>query len=470
MKVIKRDGTPQDYCFDKIRDALRKAFESVGQEVPEKFEEKVREAVEKAILKNNGDGTPIEDIQDIIQKELIKGNKYDVVESFINYRRKREEIRQDKMDIFKQIEEKLSAKNVQNQNANIDEESFDGRVGEMAGVVCKSLALKQMRRQSRLNHEKNEIYIHDLDAWKSGKHNCLTYPLDKSFSEGFNTRQTDIRTAGSVNTAMQLTAVLFQLQSLTMFGGVSASHIDHSMVPYVRKSFYKHYIVGCEFVSDEKFDFKLENPEKISIEDERYKQNEKVYKYALAMTEKEVHQAVEGMYHNLNTLQSRSGCQLPFSSINYGTCTEKEGQMVTKAILEVSIEGLGKNGVTSIFPCGIFQYKKGINDRPGTPNYFLKRLALKSTSMRIYPNYANCDYSNQIAWVKKDREGKQTFLDYIKDTDPLKHEKLYRILDENDNVRYKLGLILKDGRITVDKNERPIEFFSTMGKRKLQLI
>ena len=158
---------------------------------------------------------------------------------------------------------------------------------------------------------------------------------------------------------------------------------------------------------------------------------------------------------------------MPFSSINYGTCTEKEGQMVTKAILEVSIEGLGKNGVTSIFPCGIFQYKKGVNDKPGTPNYFLKRLALKSTSMRIYPNYANCDYSNQIAWVKKDREGKQTFLDYIKDTDPLKHEKLYRTLEENDDVRYKLGLILKDGRITVDKNERPIEYFSTMGKRKL---
>jgi ribonucleoside-triphosphate reductase len=160
MKIIKRDGTPQEYNFLKIVDAVDKAFGSVSQEVPEKFLEQLRESVEKTIIKNNGDGTPIEEIQDVIQKELIKRNKFEVVESFINYRRKREEIREQKSDLIKQIQEKLSAKNVQNQNANLDEESFGGRLGETAGVVAKNVALKKMSKTSRRNHEEGIVYIH----------------------------------------------------------------------------------------------------------------------------------------------------------------------------------------------------------------------------------------------------------------------------------------------------------------------
>ena len=120
------------------------------------------------------------------------------------------------------------------------------------------------------------------------------------------------------------------------------------------------------------------------------------------MTEKEVHQAVEGLYHNLNTLQSRSGNQLPFTSINYGTCTLPEGRMFTHALLEVSIEGLGKLHKTSIFPCGIFQYMKGVNDKPGTPNYDLYQLALQSTAERLYPNYANVDWSGNAGYDRDD--------------------------------------------------------------------
>ena len=126
------------------------------------------------------------------------------------------------------------------------------------------------------------------------------------------------------------------------------------------------------------------------------------YQYAMDMTEREVHQAVEGMYHNLNTLQSRSGNQLPFTSINYGTCTLLEGRMVTKALLEVSIEGLGKLHKTSIFPCGIFQCMNGVNREPGDPNYDLYRLALQSTSTRLYPNYANVDWSNAAGYDPDD--------------------------------------------------------------------
>ena len=120
------------------------------------------------------------------------------------------------------------------------------------------------------------------------------------------------------------------------------------------------------------------------------------------MTEKEVYQAVEGMYHNLNTLQSRSGNQLPFTSINYGTCTLPEGRLITKALLDVSIRGIGKLHKTSIFPCGIFQCMKGINRQKDDPNYDLYRLALKSTSLRLYPNYANVDWSGNAGYDRND--------------------------------------------------------------------
>lgn len=278
-------------------------------------------------------------------------------------------------------------------------------------------------------------------------HNCLTIPFDKLLKNGFSTRQTDVRPANSVNTAMQLVAVIFQLQSLQQFGGVSASHLDWTMVPYVRKSFNKHFRNGLKYIEDQVGLIGVyKNPtnhtvEEISIEDGWYKLYPKAYQYALDMTEKECHQAVEGMYHNLNTLQSRSGNQLPFTSINYGTCTLPEGRMVTKAILEVSIEGLGKFGRTSIFPCGIFQYMKGVNDKPGTPNYDLKLLALKSTAKRLYPNYANCDWTNQVNQVKMDREQRQAYIDSLSDTDK---EKLLIQLKNNPGLADKLGLIVCD--------------------------
>ena len=173
------------------------------------------------------------------------------------------------------------------------------------------------------------------------------------------------------------------------------------MIPYVRKSFNKHYLIGLKYF-EEIVPINIPNVpiEDLSIEDNWYAKDiyEKAYKYAMEMTIKEIEQAVEGMYHNLNTLQSRSGNQLPFTSINYGTCTLLEGRLVIKALLDGSIKGTGKLRKTSIFPCGIFQCMKGINQKPGDPNYDLFRLALKSTSTRLYPNYANVDWSGNTGY------------------------------------------------------------------------
>ena len=174
------------------------------------------------------------------------------------------------------------------------------------------------------------------------------------------------------------------------------------MVPYVRKSFYKHFCDGRHFCSHWDVKEEEELSTELSIEDTKYTAYTDAYKYAMEMTQRELQQAVEGMFHNLNTLQSRSGNQLPFTSINYGTCTLPEGRMVIKALLEGSIKGVGKLHKTSIFPCQIFQYMKGVNDNPNTPNYDMFVLALESTAKRLYPNYANVDWSGNAGYDRND--------------------------------------------------------------------
>ena len=405
MKVLKRDGKIDVYNFEKIKRAVESAYNSVNATMDEKFLQQLSDHFKKLIDKRKDPEEPIniEEIQDEIEKFLVMKNKTNVVKHFMRYREDRNRHREMKSKLMKGIASKLQAKNISNQNANVDESSFGGRMGEATRVVTKEYALyKCMSKMARENHLNNEIYIHDLDSYAVGMHNCLTVPFDDILSKGFKTRNTDVRPANSINTAMQLVAVVFQLQSLQQFGGVSASHLDWTMVPYVRKSFYKHFKDGLKYCEDETIVFNLDNVENVSIEDDVYKCHGKAYKYALDMTIKEAHQAVEGMYHNLNTLQSRSGNQLPFTSINYGTCTLIEGRMIIKELLEVSMEGLGANGVTSIFPCGIFQCMKGVNRKPGEPNYDLFRLALKSTTLRIYPNYANVDWSGNAGYDKND--------------------------------------------------------------------
>lgn len=402
LQVRKRSGILVPFDKERIINAINKAFIEVDGKLYENdTAEDIADEI-KYTAKTSDDIISVEKIQDMVEDYLMKSERRDVAKEYIRYRYKREIARNGQDDFIKAFSAKLQGSDIENQNANVDEMSFGGRVGAASDLQMKKYALDYLvSSKSRANHENNEIYIHDLNAYAVGMHNCLSIPFDDLLAKGFNTRQTDVRPAGSVNTAFQLVAVIFQLQSLQQFGGVSATHLDWTMVPYVRKSFYKHYIDGLTYVEQViSMDDRLSN--QLSIEDSIYKEFKNAYSYAIAMTEKEVHQAVEGMYHNLNTLQSRSGNQLPFTSINYGTCTLPEGRMVTKALLEVSIEGLGRLYKTSIFPCGIFQCMKGVNRKPGDPNYDLFRLALKSTATRLYPNYANVDWSGNAGYDVND--------------------------------------------------------------------
>lgn len=416
MYIIKRDGRRVQFNQNKIIDAILAAFKDVDKELSDyayikagNIADYIQETAEKADHE-----LTIEEIQNYVEQGLMSTKRKDVARAYITYRNERTRVRQERSDFQHRLMKKLKATDVANQNANVDERSFGGRAGEVNSEVLRQQALDFfLSEKARYNHLENRIYIHDLDHYVLGDHNCLSIPFDKLLANGFNTRQVDIRPANSVDTAFQLLAVIFQLQSLQQFGGVSATHLDWTMVPYVRKSFHKHWIDGMEYAEDclnykespyYKEHFNKENIPTISINDPVYMSDvfTNAYRYAINMTERELAQAAEGLYHNLNSLQSRSGNQLPFTSINYGTCTLPEGRMVIRALLEGSIKGVGKHHRTPIFPCGIFQVGEGINKHKGDPNYDLFQLALKSTSLRLYPNYANIDWSGNAGYDKND--------------------------------------------------------------------
>jgi len=417
--IKKRDGRLVQFNKNKIVDAILSAFKDVDGEINPYALEKANKIAEYVESQGKKKILSVEEVQDIVERGLMSTKRKDVARKYITYREERSRIRNWNTRMMDKVADKLAATNVQNQNANVDEYSFGGRRGEADSVIFKQYALDNLvSEMARNNHLNNEIYIHDLDSYILGMHNCLTVPFDDLLANGFNTRQTDVRPANSVNTAFQLVAVLFQLQSLQQFGGVSASHLDWTMVPYVRKSFWKHFCEGLTYFEEDdparymnNIDFAtlpIDNYTHSSVDNSQLglvssaENCKKTYQYAMDMTEKETRQAVEGMYHNLNTLQSRSGNQLPFTSINYGTCTLPEGRMIIKALLEGSIKGVGKLHKTAIFPCGIFQYMKGVNDKPGTPNYDMFQLALESTARRLYPNYANVDWSGNAGYDRND--------------------------------------------------------------------
>lgn len=403
--VIKRDGTVVSFDGSKIVNAICSAMErtvSVDRALAAHIAERIS-AIEE--------DKSVEEIQDLVESCLMASDRKDVAKEYVRYRYKCEAIRNNTHEFLASLKPKIEALDVQNQNANVDERSFGGRVGEATNEMMRQYALNFcMSDMARRNHLNNEIYTHDLSSYPIGDHNCMSIPYDDLLANGFNTRQTDIRPAGSVNTAFQLVAVVAQLQSLQEFGGVSATHLDWTMVPYVRKSFYKHYLDGMKYIGgldEREMAWNLNHgyafdPKEKAITDWVYQQHQDEYKYAMDMTERELKQAVEGMFHNLNTLQSRSGNQLPFTSINFGTCTLPEGRMVIRALLTGSIAGVGKLHRTPIFPCSIFQCKAGVNRRPGDPNYDLFLLALESTEKRLYPNYANCDWSGNAGYDPND--------------------------------------------------------------------
>lgn len=303
MLVKKRDGRLVEFDKSKIEKAIMKAFVEIYTSPTDDMMLCIHKIADD--IESTKKDLSVEEIQDIVEKKLMATKYKDVAKAYINYRYLHNMARDRYQDLMKAVGIKLTASDVQNQNANVDEHSFGGRTGEAADVLTKEFALNYIISEKAANHHNNnEIYIHDLNSYAVGSHNCLSIPFDDLLAKGFNTRQTDVRPAQSVNTAFQLVAVIFQLQSLMQFGGVAATHLDWTMVPYVRKSFFKHFKDGVKYLTElDGIDIEtgLIN-DSTPIDADIYKRScyDEPYQYAMDMTVKETYQAVEGMYHNLS--------------------------------------------------------------------------------------------------------------------------------------------------------------------------
>ena len=397
MHVIKRDGREAEFDKQKIVNAITLAMVRTEKGVDHDLANAIADKIEAEC---GGFNLPfsIEKIQDMVESNLMASDRKDVAKEYILYRAERTKKREQKSDIISQIWNKTTASDVVNSNANVDEYSFGGRKNEAASAIQKQIALDyNMSQDIAQAHKDGWIYEHDLDSYNVGMHNCLFLDFKHLFENGFSTRNGDVRPPSSFSTACQLVAVAFQLQSQNQFGGVASLHIDYDLAPFVAMSFKKHMMDGCKYVGG--FDPSEDAIGHMTLSDKEYwcdqgdYRFEKIWNYAVDMLEREGKQSAEALYHNLNTLESRAGSQVPFTSLNTGRDTSPEGRLVTKWLFEASIAGVGKHHVTPIFPISIFSLKRGVNCAPGDPNYDLKKLAIKSLSKRIYPNFCNCDFS-----------------------------------------------------------------------------
>lgn len=417
LMVTKRDGRDEIFNPDKISNAILKAFVEVDGKKNERSKE-IADDIASTISLIKTPKMSVEEIQDVVEQQLMSTDRKDVAKAYILYRNERTKARDRNSKLVRKVMERVNSEVDNRSNANVDEKSFSGREKEASSDIGKMIALDfgGLSQEVANAHKSMLIYQHDLEKAVYGIHNCLFLNFQEIFNYGFRTRNGDVRPPASFSTACQLVAVAFQCQSQVQFGGVGSIHLDYDLAPFVKKSFVKHYVLSIVKGTEDFFNLQLDKMKTEEIDDwvkhnkKKYldeqgisendiyignKDNLNVYHYQSALFDlyNEGRQAAQGLYHNLNTLESRQGSQVPFTSINLGRDTSVEGRLVTKWIMEASIDGIGKHHTTSIFPISIFQYKVGDNANKDDRNYDLKQLALESMSKRIYPNWCNCDWS-----------------------------------------------------------------------------
>lgn len=418
--IIKRDGRVVEFSKAKIYNAIKKAAEQVGFEnwaVIDKLSELV---IDKLDCGDRVVALDVEEIQDAVEKVLMENGYTDIAKKYILYRAERARVREAKTELMQTYkwlilnEPKLSAKKKKdaNENANIDDDTPMG-----AMLRCGSEGTKRFNHLYLLDkeasdaHKNGDIHIHDLDFYALTT-TCAQIDLNKLFKGGFSTGDGFLREPNSIRSFSALTCIVIQSNQNDQHGGQSIPAIDWYMAPGIVKTFIKK----IKLVIDIKYSSRL--AERVATNLEYYTQSNssilnesglqytknavacvagltereatKIVNKAIELTDKEAYQAMEAMIHNLNTMHSRAGAQVPFSSINYGTDTSEEGRMVTKNILLATDAGLG-NGETPIFPIQIFKLKEGINYNKEDRNYDLFKLACKVSAKRLYPNFSNLD-------------------------------------------------------------------------------
>lgn len=440
LKVVKRNGKKVSFDTAKVAIAIKKGFDGTVHEEEEakytaKDVQKVYQSVIKEICKKYKDAEKIkiEEIQDLIE-EMLKKNKYeDVYQAFSDYRDRRDKSRklfsdEKKMHKFLKSLEGLGLKSAfeedaKRENANIDGNSAMGTMLQYGSTVSKEFAKAYLMKKKFADaHENGDIHIHDMDFLAMGTTTCMQIDLNKLFKNGFSTGHGHLREPQSINAYSALAAIAVQSNQNDQHGGQSIPAFDFYMAPGVLKTFKKEYkqalyelLDFTDFISFVNIDKVAQAIDKlnsitvdIGIFENFYKESkevrrifEKAYDTAIAKTDRATYQAMEAFVHNLNTMHSRAGAQVPFSSINFGTDTSPEGRMVMKNYLLSVDAGLGKNE-TPIFPISIFKIKEGVNYNPGDPNYDLFKLSCKVSAKRLFPNFSFMDSPFNAQYYKGD--------------------------------------------------------------------
>ena len=442
LVVIKRNGKKVDFDGSKIALAIKKGFDNVtvtnGDDVDKVYTEDDIQVVYKEVIENiekefkEQEKIKIEQIQDLIEEALKKKGYEDVYTSFSEYRKRRAQSRElfseeKKLHKFLKTIEGLGLKsadedNNKRENANVDGDTAMGTMLQYGSTISKEFAKTYlMKPKFSEAHENGTIHIHDMDFLAMGTTTCMQIELDRLFKNGFSTGHGHLREPQDIMSYSALAAIAIQSNQNDQHGGQSIPAFDYYLAPGVLKTFKKQfkqhiydvldYADMLGFVNMDKITKEIDKLTNIEIDiQEFYKyccdserlegEFKKAYEKALAKTNRTTFQAMEAFVHNLNTMHSRAGAQVPFSSVNFGTDTSAEGRMVNENLLLAMEEGLG-HGETPIFPVSIFKVKEGVNYNPEDKNYDLFKLACRVSAKRLFPNFSFLDAPFNLPFYKK---------------------------------------------------------------------
>lgn len=399
--VIKRDGRIVGFNEEKIKAAIRKAMLStvLGED------EAVLEKITSRISYHGNEQMSVEEIQDLVEIELMKSSRKDVAKNYIAYREKRSVARKSRTrDIFLEI---INAKSndITRENANMNADTPAGMMMKFASETTKPFVDDYLLcDETREAVKGNYIHIHDKDYYPTKSLTCVQHPLDKLLHEGLKAGHGESRPAKRIETASVMACISLETAQNEMHGGQAIPAFDFYMAPFVRSTYIEE-IKKLENILNDNFET-LYNAEINDFEtaDLDFMQGmERIKQHAINQTVARVHQSMEAFIHNMNTIHSRGGNQVVFSSINYGTDTSAEGRCVIRELLRSTYRGVG-NGGTAIFPIQIWKKKRGVNYLPDDRNYDLYELACSVSARRFFPNFVNLDatFNRHESWRADD--------------------------------------------------------------------
>lgn len=399
--VVKRDGRIVGFNEQKIMAAVRKAMLHTDKGEDERLVQQIADRV-------GFSGKPqmtVEDIQNQVEMELMKSSRKDVARAYISYRNQRSVARKAKTrDVFLEI---INVKNndITRENANMNADTPAGMMMKFSSETTKPFVDDYLlSEESREAVRQNCLHIHDKDYYPTKSLTCCQHPLDHILERGFSAGHGSSRAAKRIETASVLACISLETAQNEMHGGQAIPAFDFYLAPYVRLSFIEE-LKALEELTGESYThlYNKEVNDYLKKPLDGLEGEARMMQHAMNKTVARVHQAMEAFIHNMNTIHSRGGNQVVFSSINYGTDTSAEGRCVIRELLNSTYNGVG-NGETAIFPIQIWKKKRGVNYLPGEPNYDLYCLACKVTARRFFPNFLNLDatFNQNEAWKADD--------------------------------------------------------------------